>query len=74
MAEPEKNPLTPPLTNIEINPSANSEAVLILSLDPYRLPIQIKTMIVAGIVMISVGNEKASEETGFIPLTNMWCP
>jgi len=57
--------------NIEMKPSANREAVLMRNLEPYRLPNQIRTMIVAGIVMISVGKENASEEIGFIPLTNM---
>ena len=66
-----KNPLTPPLTNIEINPSAKSEAVLMRNLEPYRLPIHINTIIVAGIVIMSVGKENASDENGFIPLTNM---
>jgi len=28
-------------------------------------------MIVAGIVIISVGNENSSDEKGFMPLTNM---
>jgi hypothetical protein len=41
---------------------------------PYRLPSQISTTMVEGIVMTRVGKEKASEETGFIPLTNMWWP
>ena len=31
-------------------------------------------MIVAGIVMINVGNEKTKAEKGFIPLRNMWWP
>src|SRR5271156_3934773 len=66
-----KKPLTPPLMNIEIKPSANSDAELMRNLEPYRLPIQIRTTIVDGIVITRVGNEKASEETGFIPLTNM---
>ena len=69
-----KNPLTPPLMNIEMNPSENRDAVLMRSFEPYRLPSQISTMMVEGMVMTSVGNEKASDETGFIPLTNMWCP
>src|SRR5438067_4233159 len=29
-----KNPLTPPETNMETNPNANSEALVICSLDP----------------------------------------
>jgi hypothetical protein len=66
-----KKPLTPPLTNIETKPSANSEAELMRNLEPYRLPIHINTMMVAGMVMTSVGKENASEENGFIPLTNM---
>ena len=41
------------------------------NLAPYKLPIQISTMMVDGIVMTSVGKENASEENGFIPLTNM---
>src|ERR1700716_1805791 len=69
-----KNPLTPPLMNIETKPSANSEAVLIRNFEPYKLPSQINTMIVEGIVITSVGKENASDEKGFIPLTNMWCP
>jgi len=60
--------------NIEIKPSANSDAALIRNLAPYKLPSHISTTIVDGIVITSVGNENASEETGFIPLTNMWCP
>src|SRR5579863_9060 len=66
-----KNPLTPPLTNIEIKPNANSDAELIRSFEPYKLPIHIRTTTVEGMVIISVGNENASEETGFMPLTNM---
>ena len=69
-----KNPLTPPLTNMEMKPRANSDAAVIRIFAPYRLPSQIKVMMVAGIVMIKVGNENISEEKGFIPLTNMWCP
>ncbi len=57
-----------------MKPSANSEAELIRNLEPYRLPIQINTMIVEGMVMTRVGKENASDENGFIPLTNMWCP
>jgi len=34
MVAPEKKPLTPPLTNIEMKPRANREAAVILSLDP----------------------------------------
>src|ERR1700676_2704414 len=69
-----KKPLTPPLTNMEIKPSANRDAELIRNLEPYRLPIQIRTRMVDGMVIISVGKENASEENGFMPLTNMWCP
>src|SRR5882762_2807688 len=69
-----KKPLTPPLTNMEMNPSAKSDAELIRMFAPLRLPSQIRVMIVAGIVMVSVGNEKSSDENGFMPLTNMWCP
>ena len=69
-----KNPLIPPLTNMETNPRANREAELMRSFEPYKLPIHINTMMVAGIVIASVGNENASDENGFIPLTNMWCP
>src|SRR5437660_2350981 len=69
-----KKPLTPPLTNIEMKPSANNDAELIRNLEPYRLKIQISTTIVEGMVITSVGKENASEENGFIPLTNMWCP
>jgi len=69
-----KNPLTPPLTNIEMNPRQNSDALLMRRFDPYRLPSQIKVMIVAGIVIIRVGNEKTRAENGFMPLRNMWCP
>src|SRR4029077_16343655 len=66
-----KKPLTPPLTNIEMNPKANSEAELMRSLEPYRLKTWINTMMVAGMVMTSVGKENASDENGFMPLTNM---
>ncbi len=66
-----KKPLTPPLTNIETKPSANKEAELILKFEPYKLPIQINTMIVEGMVMAKVGNENTIEEKGFIPLMNM---
>ena len=69
-----KKPVIPPLTNMEMKPSANREAVLIRNFEPYRLPIQISTMIVAGTVIANVGNENAMEENGFIPLRNMWCP
>src|SRR5271169_4237166 len=41
---------------------------------PYKLPSQIKVMIVAGMVIVSVGKENSSDENGFIPLTNMWWP
>src|ERR1700730_6676162 len=68
---PGKNPLPPPLTNIEMKPNANREAELMRSLEPYRLKVQISTTMVAGMVMTSVGKENASEENGFIPLTNM---
>src|SRR5580698_3918564 len=64
----------PPLTNMEINPSAKSDAELICMFAPYRLPIQIRVMIVAGMVIVRVGNENRSDENGFIPLTNMWWP
>ena len=43
-------------------------------LQPYRLPIQIKVRMVEGIVITSVGKENINDESGFIPLTNMWCP
>src|SRR5256885_16970062 len=69
-----KKPLTPPLTNMEMNPSANSDAALMRMFAPYRLPNHISVMIVAGIVIVSVGKENNKEENGFIPLTNMWCP
>ncbi len=69
-----KNPLTPPLTNMEMKPSAKREAEVIRNREPYRLPSQIRVMIVAGIVITSVGKENTSDENGFIPLTNMWCP
>ena len=59
-----KKPLTPPLMNIEMNPSANSDAELIRNLEPYRLPSQISTTIVDGIVITSVGKENASDEIG----------
>jgi hypothetical protein len=29
---------------------------------------------VDGMVMIKVGKENANDETGFMPLTNIWCP
>ena len=46
-----KNPLTPPLTNMEMNPMQNNDALLIRRFDPYRLPSQINVMMVAGIVI-----------------------
>ena len=66
-----KNPVMPPLTNIEMNPKANRDAELIRNFDPYKLPIQMRVKIVAGIVMMRVGNEKTKAENGFIPLTNI---
>src|SRR5436853_7262249 len=69
-----KKPLTPPLTNMEMNPSAKSDAALMRMFAPYRLPNHISVMIVAGIVIVSVGKENNNEENGFMPLTNMWCP
>src|ERR1700693_799417 len=57
-----KKPLTPPLMNIEIKARENSDAELIRNFAPYRLPSQIRTMIVEGMVITSVGNEKAREE------------
>src|SRR5579872_1201773 len=66
-----KKPLTPPAMNIEMNPNEKREAVLMRSFEPYKLPSQIKTTMVDGIVMISVGNENTSDDTGFMPLTNI---
>ena len=68
------SPATTAIQRVLITPSANSDAELIRSLAPYRLPIQMSTTMVDGIVMTRVGNENTSDETGFMPLTNMWCP
>ena len=59
---------------METKPSANSEAAVMRSFDPYRLPSQIRVRMVAGMVITSVGKENINEENGFIPLINMWCP
>jgi hypothetical protein len=62
---------TPPLTNMDTKPRAKRDAEVICMFAPYRLPSQIRVMIVAGMVIVSVGKENKSEEKGFIPLTNM---
>ena len=62
-----KNPLTPPLMNIEMNPSANSDAELIRNLEPYRLPSQIRTTMVDGMVITSVGKEKGDRRDWIHP-------
>ena len=48
-----------------------SDAALIRKCDPYKLPSQISVMMVAGIVIISVGNENTNAENGFMPLRNI---
>ena len=67
-----KKPLTPPLTNIEMKPKCKQRSRINPQLGTIQTAnVQISTMMVDGMVMISVGKENASEENGFIPLTNM---
>ena len=64
-----KKPLTPPLINIEIKPSENSDALLIRNFEPYKLPSQIRTTIVEGIVMISAYHRPTKLEEAIELLT-----
>ena len=67
-----KNPLTPPADEHRNESQRKQRSRIDLEIaSRTRLPSQISVSTVAGIVIVSVGKENASEDIGFIPLRNM---
>ena len=65
-------PLSPPMINIVINPSANNIGVLKLMDPPHSVPIQLNILMPVGTainIVVMVNTELA---TGPNPTVNMW--
>ena len=66
-------PERPPITNIEMNPSANSIGVLKWIRPSHMVASQLKTLIPVGIAIRSVVTIIGIRSHGAMPATNMWC-
>src|SRR3989442_5188822 len=72
--EPKKIPVRPPVMNSETNPIANSIAEVNWMRARHKVATQLKVFTAEGIAIASVVTMKAEPTSGFMPLTNMWCP
>ena len=67
-------PLSPPATNSETKPSANSIGVVNLGRDRHTVASQLKTLAAEGMAMARDAALNTVPANGFRPATNMWCP
>ncbi len=63
----------PPMTNIEMKPSANIMDVVKRSLPPQIVASQLKILTPVGTAMIIEVIMKGTRRNGSMPLVNMWC-
>ena len=70
---PSMTPESPPMTNIERKPSANSIGVLKWSFPSHIVASQLKILIPVGTAISSVVIIIGTRSHGAMPLTNMWC-
>ena len=70
---PSMTPESPPITNIERKPSANSIGVRRWSFPSHIVASQLKILIPVGIAMRSVVIIIGTRSHDDMPLTNMWC-
>jgi len=68
-----KTPLRPPMTNIEMNASANISEVVNRSLPPQMVASQEKILTPVGTAMIIDVIMNGMRSSGSMPLVNMWC-
>ncbi len=68
------SPLSPPVTNNDTNPSANSIAVVKRIRPPQSVPSQLNVLMAEGTPIDIVNSEKANALYGLMPLTNIWWP
>ena len=66
-------PESPPITNIAMNPTANSMAVVMRSRPPTIVAIQLKIFTPVGIAMSMLVAEKIAFSVSPRPTANMWC-
>ena len=66
-------PDSPPMTNIDRKPSANSIGVLKWSFPSQIVASQLKTLIPVGTAISSVVTIIGTRSHDAMPLTNMWC-
>ena len=66
-------PESPPITNIEMKPSANSIGVVKRSRPSHIVASQEKTLIPVGTAISSVVTIIGTRSHGAMPATNMWC-
>ena len=70
---PSMTPESPPITNIERKPSANSIGVRRWSFPSQIVASQLKILIPVGMAMSSVVIIIGTRSHDDMPLTNMWC-
>lgn len=66
-------PVTPPVVNRKINPSAQSIGVVYLMLEPWRVASHLNTLIPVGTAIIMVAAVKYARVSTSIPTVNIWC-
>src|SRR6185312_6337143 len=71
--EPRYTPESPPITNIDTKPSANSMGVLKWIRPSHSVASQLNTLMPVGMAMSIVVAIIGMRSQGDIPETNMWC-
>ena len=66
-------PVTPPITNVKMNPVANSIAVFICSTPSQIVPSQEKILMPVGIAISIVEIIIGTRSQSSMPDANMWC-
>src|SRR6266702_1906897 len=67
-------PDSPPIVNIETNPTAFSIGTVKFRFPRHIVPSQLNTLIADGTEMRSVDTMHVDPRVGFMPLMNMWWP
>ena len=66
-------PVSPPMTNIEMKPTAKNSGVFRLMDPPHNVPIQLNILTPVGTAIRIVDTANAEFAIGPRPVVNMWC-
>jgi len=66
-------PVTPPIVNVGMKPSANKLAVVNLNWPPQMVNTQLNTLMPVGTAISIVATAKIELAIGPMPVVNIWC-